>query len=267
MKSIKFLLIAVLVIVGFGANAQWTDGGTYSTTTDAISIGTATAPATGSMLNVYNSTASSLIQVEGPYTGTSSTNRNIGVLQLKNSSTGDLMFIGLRRKSGVHEMVQSVYDATATAWREFTYYNFGTRKYEMRAGILDAEFKNAGNFLINNTGSVGIGTGTTTIPATAKLAVNGKVLATEVQVALVANWADYVFNDDYELKTLDEVESFIANNKHLPGVPSAKEVNENGVNLGEMDAILLKKIEELTLYMIELKKENSLLKEKLEKLD
>lgn len=88
-----------------------------------------------------------------------------------------------------------------------------------------------------------------------KLAVNGSVYSTEVVVSGLANWPDYVFEDGYDLLGLDEVESFIHANGHLPGVPSSSDVLENGVRIGEMNAILLKKIEELTLHVISLKKE------------
>jgi hypothetical protein len=84
--------------------------------------------------------------------------------------------------------------------------------------------------------------------------VNGKIWANEIEVT-TDRWSDYVFEDNYLLIPIDEVEAFIKANKHLPGVPSEKEVTDKGINLGEMDAILLKKIEELTLYVIELKKE------------
>jgi len=68
-------------------------------------------------------------------------------------------------------------------------------------------------------------------------------------------WADYVFDAGYQLPSLKEVEEFIKTNKHLPGVASAKEVEEKGVDVGNNQAVLLKKVEELTLYMIDLKKE------------
>ncbi|MBN2612909.1 MAG: hypothetical protein JXB00_15240 [Bacteroidales bacterium] len=99
----------------------------------------------------------------------------------------------------------------------------------------------------------GIAIGTTDL-GDGKLAVNGKILATEVEVK-VYPWSDYVFTSEYKLRTLEEVSAFISQNGHLPEVPSAKEVEENGVNLGEMNAILLKKIEELTLYVIEQNKQ------------
>jgi hypothetical protein len=99
---------------------------------------------------------------------------------------------------------------------------------------------------INRFGSVGISTTTT---GTHKLAVNGTIGAREIKVEASA-WSDFVFEDNYQLKDLEEVESYIEENKHLPDVPSEKEVLENGIQLGEMDAKLLQKIEELTLYLI-----------------
>ncbi len=80
-------------------------------------------------------------------------------------------------------------------------------------------------------------------------------MAKEIVVTTDENyWSDYVFEDGYQLRSLKEVEQFISTNGHLPDVPSAKEVTENGQDLGRMDAILLRKIEELTLYIIELEK-------------
>ncbi len=72
-------------------------------------------------------------------------------------------------------------------------------------------------------------------------------------------WADYVFAKDYKLKELNEVEEYIAENKHLPGIPSAADIEKNGLSVGKMQALHMEKIEELTLYMIELQKQNELL--------
>jgi len=86
--------------------------------------------------------------------------------------------------------------------------------------------------------------------------ISGTVCAKEVQVSLNPScWPDFVFEKDYELLPLNEVEQFIAENKHLPNVPSAAEVEANGINLGEMNVILLQKVEELTLYIIEQEKQ------------
>ncbi|HTH56908.1 MAG TPA: hypothetical protein VL728_12750 [Cyclobacteriaceae bacterium] len=100
---------------------------------------------------------------------------------------------------------------------------------------------------IGMNGYVGIGTANPDYPLT----VNGSVHAKEVRVDLNVPAPDYVFQKDYQLTPLDEIKNYIDQNKHLPEVPSAKEMEKNGVQLGEMNMILLKKIEELTLHMIE----------------
>ena len=89
--------------------------------------------------------------------------------------------------------------------------------------------------------------------------VDGEIITREITVDY-DNWPDYVFSRDYKLRPLQELEKFLDENKHLPGVPSQDEIHADGINLGEMDATLLQKIEELTLYMIELRKENEDLK-------
>jgi hypothetical protein len=107
---------------------------------------------------------------------------------------------------------------------------------------------------IHPNGNVGIGTGSEAPDH--KLDVNGVIHTKEVKVDLDVPGPDYVFEPDYDLATLQEIETYIKENKHLPEVPSAKEMEENGMNLKEMNLILLKKVEELTLHLIELKKEN-----------
>jgi hypothetical protein len=101
---------------------------------------------------------------------------------------------------------------------------------------------------IGTDGNVGIGT---TNPLGYKLAVNGKIRAQEVKVEL-NGWPDYVFTKDYQLPTLQQTEKHIKEKGHLPGIPSAAEVKANGIDLGEMNAKLLQKIEELTLHLIKL---------------
>ena len=93
-------------------------------------------------------------------------------------------------------------------------------------------------------------------------AIKGKIKAQEIEVTSnVRDWPDYVFENDYPLMNLQEVEQYIKENKHLPAVPSAAEVEVNGVNLGEMNAILIQKVEELTLYILDLQKQINELKE------
>jgi Phage T4 tail fibre len=102
-------------------------------------------------------------------------------------------------------------------------------------------------------GNVGIGT----INPDAKLAVKGTVHAQEVKVDLNVPAPDYVFEADYNLPSLQEVETYIQQNKHLPEVPSANEMEQHGINLSEMNMLLLKKIEELTLHLIDQNKKLS----------
>ena len=97
-----------------------------------------------------------------------------------------------------------------------------------------------------------IGIATSTIPENVSLAVGGNVLVEEIVVRLKQEWPDYVFDLSYNLPSLEETKKFIQQNKHLKGIPSAKEVEKDGISLGEMNAKLLEKIEELTLYQIQL---------------
>jgi hypothetical protein len=130
-----------------------------------------------------------------------------------------------------------------------------------------AQFSQYGGKVVFPGGTVCIGT--TQAPADCKLAVKGIVRAENFLVTNVSGWPDFVFASNYNLRSLTEVEAFINQNKHLPNVPSEKEVKADGYDVSEMNAKLLQKIEELTLYLIEinkevqtLKKENIELKEK-----
>lgn len=128
--------------------------------------------------------------------------------------------------------------------------------------VLNLAYKNNFKGTITNegnlysTGNMGIGT---TDTKGYKLAVNGKIRTQEIKVE-AANWPDYVFAKDYKLPSLQETEQHIKDKGHLPGIPSAEEVKANGVDLGEMNVKLLQKIEELTLHLIEVKKELDMLK-------
>jgi hypothetical protein len=118
---------------------------------------------------------------------------------------------------------------------------------------------------INGEGNIGIGTTLSSNPNNYKLAVNGTIGAKEVKVEITSEtWSDFVFSDNYKLKTIKEVENYINEKNHLPDIPTANEVEEKGVNLGEMDAKLLQKIEELTLYVIDLQKQVDDLKSQLD---
>jgi len=118
-------------------------------------------------------------------------------------------------------------------------------------------------FLVPDGGNVSIGS---TDFGSHKLAVDGTIGAREIKVES-GTWSDFVFNENYNLRTLEATEQYISENNHLPDIPSESEVKENGINLGEMDARLLQKIEELTLYMIEMNKSMVELKARNEQLE
>jgi hypothetical protein len=106
-------------------------------------------------------------------------------------------------------------------------------------------------------GAPASGSGSVTTPAGYKMYVSTGILAEKVRVAAASGtfWADFVFSPDYRLRPLTEVERFIQLNKHLPDVPSAASVEKEGFDLGQNQAILLQKIEELTLYVIQQQKQ------------
>ncbi len=133
-----------------------------------------------------------------------------------------------------------------------TYINYDGGSNVLHIGVHEDNDKNISNdknaiSIPRNTGNVGIGVED---PGLWKLAVKGKIRAEEIKVD--TGWADYVFKEGYDLPTLEEVERHIKEKGHLINIPSAKEVQENGIQLGEMNKLLLEKIEELTLYIIEL---------------
>jgi hypothetical protein len=126
-------------------------------------------------------------------------------------------------------------------------YAGGTFSLCVGGGVESSQFCNS--IYCDNDGGVSIGS---PLPATGyKLSVHGKVMAEGVKVDLQARWPDYVFQKDFQLRELPEVKQYIETNGHLPDVPKASTVEEQGIDLGEMNAVLLKKIEELTLYLIQ----------------
>ena len=142
----------------------------------------------------------------------------------------------------------------------------GNQKWQHGYG---ANYGNGGFYLYNttigkyalvvNSTNNHIGIGTTDSTGSHRLAVEGSIGAREIKVE-ANGWSDFVFEKDYNLPTLKEVEKHIKENGHLKDIPSTKEVEENGIFLGEMNAKLLQKIEELTLYIIQQQKEIESLK-------
>lgn len=160
-------------------------------------------------------------------------------LVVSNGSSG----LEVHSQSGINNspFIQS-YNRATNQWTDITYYS---KDYHFWCSATNGEA------MTIKDGRIGIGT---TDPGLFQLAVEGKIGARKL-IVKQGSWSDYVFDDDYKLPTLTEVETYIKANKHLPGVVSAREVEKQGLDVGDNQAALLKKIEELTLYMIELKKQ------------
>ncbi|GEP98931.1 hypothetical protein CCY01nite_51910 [Chitinophaga cymbidii] len=129
--------------------------------------------------------------------------------------------------------------------------HFGSNGINSRA-ILDVD----GNFGIGTTDTKGY-----------KLAVNGNAIFTKVKVKTFAGWPDYVFDENYQLPSLKTLGDYVKSEKHLPGIPSAREIAENGQDIGEINMQLLKKVEELTLYLLDHNKKIEALLEKVASLE
>ena len=156
-----------------------------------------------------------------------------------NFSTSDYSTMGFYSRAW-----STVQGVNGKAFSFQTHNNAGNGGFEMMAIYYGESGKIT---MVPNGGNVAIGT---TDTQGYKLAVNGSIRAKEIKVEATP-WPDYVFRASYKLPDLKETENFIKVNGHLPEIPSAAEVEKEGVGLGEMNARLLKKIEELTLHLID----------------
>jgi hypothetical protein len=121
------------------------------------------------------------------------------------------------------------------------------------------------NSVASYTGNVAVGTAT--VPSGYQMAIDGKLISEEVKVQLSGTWPDYVFAQGYDLPTLEEVEQHIKEKGHLVNIPSAAEVAANGIEIGHMNKLLLEKIEELTLYILEQEKKQKNLEKRIKTLE
>ncbi len=291
----KITLTLGIVLIAIIAKAQWNDNGSNLTTTDNVGIGTTSAL---SPLHIQSSTNRTIrLDFTGIGAGESYTwqswqansveqwrivgrDNDNAKLEIWNKNSDDVLSllqngnvgIGTNNPSGQWGEKLHVYSNNANtgirirridgasasflAYQDAVYLGSGSNH---KLGLL---INGSTKLLINEQGNVGIGTSST---GSHKLAVEGSIGAREIKVE-ASGWSDFVFKDDYKLRPLEEIENYIIKNKHLPGIPSEKQVTENGINLGEMNAKLLQKIEELTLYLIEQNKENHAQQKLIEKL-
>jgi hypothetical protein len=285
----KTLLCIIALAIAVPAFAQWTTSGSniYNSNTGNVGIGT-TNPTAGwlqingsvdlltlysnggvAQFNAYNNSDFRIIQRSNAamtlWTNTTermridaSGNVAIGTTNTSEKFTVSDPNIAVNSSSGV---VKILFDSGAGGGalgfeketfntgglRFYTQYGFGSTTEKMR---------------ITAEGNIGIGTTT----PDALLAVAGTIHTKEVKVDLTG-WPDYVFKPTYKLLTLLELKTYIDHNQHLPDMPSEVEVAKNGINLGEMNKLLTKKVEELTLYLIDKDKQLGDQQRKNEQLD
>ena len=247
----KIYLFAIIFFVAGQLFAQWSTTGTnvyLTTSTNNVGIGTSTPAAklqvTGTFYLNRPANMQDALSTIGVPAGS-----QITIAPSDLSSTNN-SYMALTFPTSTSFRIASEYDGHLTGgyYRDIEFGRYGGAPY----------------MVIKDGGTVGIGT---TTPGTSnKLSVEGTIGARAVKVTLSV-WPDYVFYSDYKIMPISEVEKYINIHKHLPNIPTEEEVKKDGIDLGKMNAELLKKIEELTLYVIDLKKENEKITEVLKKIN
>ncbi len=292
MKKIYTTLVALLAIAQISYAQTWSGNGTdiYFNTSGKVGIGTSTPGFKLDVNGVINST-SYMSNIEGMYvdgaTGMGMNNVS-GTLSFRTNNVDSRMVINSSGNVGIGTASPGSDLTIAQGGKGISFDNggagyFGTFAFnrESRTGAI---FNSSGNaFQINNGNGIdkslhiqvyngaganinpdaltingtngGVGINTAAVPANYHFAVNGAAIVTSMTVKLYNAWPDYVFKKGYDLPTLSEVSNYIIKNNRLPDMPSEDQVSKNGINLGELVTLQTKKIEELTLYLIEKDKE------------
>lgn len=226
------------IFAGLDANGGFSIGTTANFSNSSL----LTATADGNV-GVGTFTPNAKLEVRGTILS-SGTNSNLDVTDPVRGNISYLansgqMVIGWNRNAGAGE-TDFISNQGLGGQGGFAFYNYDNSGVEKQL------------MWVQGNGNVGIGTND---PKGYKLAVNGGVIATAVTVKVNSAWPDYVFKKDYQLPSLTDVKTYIDQNQHLPEVPSEEQIAKEGLNLGEMNKLLMKKVEELTLYLIEIKQE------------
>lgn len=249
----KTVFISAIVFCAITARAQ---NNVFPTPSGSVGIGT-TSPVT-KLDVIRNFTATSGAQIREIATFIS----NSGGVVPPNPIALNILHARYSGLDGQYSRIQNILNSNNKGYIQFGKSSSGSPDIALAFGF-------NGNALmqVQEMGQVSIGNVTT--PSGYKLFVEEGILTEKIKVAVegTSNWADYVFDAGYKLMPLEEVNSFIKEHKHLPNVPSALEMVENGLDVAKTDAKLLEKIEELTLYLIALQEQVKALQEKVQALE
>jgi hypothetical protein len=237
----KKVILTLMLLLNFSLwlHAQWVTNpsGTITSTTNSIGIGT-NNPSAALQIGNFATSSSNRLVIPGTYNF-----EQVRLGQISNGNaalefvnhTGAASSYGIRFSVDVDQGASGLNLQYAPSASSYETLNYSTGLH------------------LDLFGRVAIGT--TVHPAGYKFAVAGNAIAESVTVKIQSAWGDYVFDKNYALRSLPEVKTYIDQNHHLPEIPSAQEVAKDGLNLGEMNRLLVKKVEELTLYLIEMKAE------------
>ena len=250
----KLSLFFGLLVCGHVLFAQWNaspSGSNIYNNGTAVNVGIGTGAAFNPQfkLHIYDGTGNGLNGL-GLLPGTTTTD-NTTLLSIKTSTGLNGFLIKTQNTDAFHGQSGIFINYGNGAGQGAI--NLMSNSLDFRTGLNYTDNITGGGFgtsalYINNAQQVGIGT---TNPGTCKLAVEGTIGARAVKVTLQSPWPDYVFAKTYVLPSLESVAKYIQTNNHLPGIPAADSLAAKGLDLGDNQALLLKKIEELTLYIIE----------------
>ncbi len=277
----KIILTLAIFIISSHAFSQWNITETSMTTAKSVGIGALNPnyklDVAGNIHsdNLYVQSPNAYVQL-GDIAGSMFLRmNNQGNLQITNSYKTPLYHFDQSGKLGIGIFnPQYSLDVAGNIHSNNLYLQSSNAYIQMGdiTGSMFLRMNNSGNMQITNSslislyhfdqsGKLGIGT----VTPKEMLDVAGTIRAKEVKIEINAG-ADHVFNHDYDLKPLSEVEHFIKTNKHLPEVPSEKQMQAEGLNINEFQIKLLQKIEELTLYVIQQEKKNRELEKEIKNL-
>jgi hypothetical protein len=248
--------------INFANNTMWLDR-----TDERVGINTST-PTT--KLDVQGETGLTewIINAQGNYTGGNSDVRAVNGTSVIAPGYGYGVY-----GTGGYMGIRGVANSTTYTGTSYGVYGSASGTAGTRIGVYGSAFGGTtANWAVYAAGdsyvSGDLRVGNTAEVTGFRVSVDGKMICEELKVQLSQNWPDYVFADDYSIMNLNDLEEYIKTENHLPGIPSAAEIEAaDGIMLGEMQRVTVEKLEELTLYILELKKENDLLKERVEALE